>query len=224
MGKKSFQYIMDSVFNAYEDLQRETREMFDDGRKITNKITEDKSVFKDIKKETKILSEINKYLSNLSPMEPSDFRRLLRRTLRWGYGKYAKLYDSAYEEGWDVGMTTMMNAVGEGLSDDLSWEVNEQLSMVLEDTIRDYLKKNPNAKRKVLTRLENIRKSKDGRVVSRTLTRLGVPRDASNLLGRALDEVRTFYGNLSEWTLKEYDKTFDNTILEIKEKVRKGMI
>ena len=224
MAKKSFQYLMDSVFDAYEELQEETREAFDDGRKITNKITEDKSVFRDIKKETKILSEINKYLSNASIMKPDEFRSLLRRTLGNNYGKYTKLYRSAYEEGWDVGMITLMRAIGEGLSEDLSLEVNEQTSMVFEDAIRDYLQKNPNAKRQVLVRLENIRKSKDGRLLSRTLNRLGVPRGVSNLLGRALDEVRTFYGNISEWALKEYDQSFDNYILEIKEKVRKGMI
>lgn len=224
MGEKSFLYLMDSVFDAYEQLQEETREAFDDGRKITNKITEDKSVFKDIKKETKILSEINKYLSNASVMEPDEFRGLLRRTLGNRYGKYVKLYKRAYEEGWDVGMITLMRGVGKGLSDDLGYETNEQVRMLLEDRIHEYLQKNPNARRQVLVRLENIRKSKDGKLLSRTLSMLGVPRGASNLLGRALDEVRTFYRNISEWTLKEYDQSFDNTILEIKEKVKKGMI
>ena len=224
MEKKPFLYLMDSVFDAYEQLQEETREAFDDSRKITNKITEDKSVFKDIKKETKILSEINKYLSNASVMKPDEFRGLLRRTLGNRYGNYVKLYRKAYEEGWDVGMITLMRAVGEGLSEDLGYETNEQARMLLEDRIHEHLQKNPSVKRQVLVMLENIRKSKDGKLLSRTLTKLGVPRGASNLLGRALDEVRTFYGNISEWALKEYDQTFDYTILEIKEKVKKGLI
>ena len=216
--KEEFDTKLDKLEYEIYDALYNDKDLYDKNIMI------DKSTYSKIENLYKLLFSLDSKIFNNEVLSPDELKRILTNILGENaeVDEFVELYRRAYDDLWTRGMRDALRIITYNIAEALKLALAEQLGLVLNTVVMNYLQQNPGSQQFIINKLnELIGAIDDGDDVMfyKILVGLGVPSDVSRLLTVIWDNLTDLYTNyfddtdvieMDRWMKEEIEEVINN--------------